>query len=458
MTDSSSPSTPSTPPTPPTGSAPSASGSSATPPCPECGTPPRVSGQSFCDSCGAFLRWDTPATATAAAGDTAPAGDAGPTANAGGARGARGATDSAAARSSAGGSAGTPAAARSERPAPPAPPTTPDTTAATGTADAARREVTPVPPAATDITVPLPTSAPDERAPQRDGAGTPTPPSDTAIRSLLVPVPEASEATAPPEAPGSVLPGRPETARPRVRQTAVAPDPETGLPCPACGALNAPRRHFCRSCANALKDSTAPAAEGPYAGQRPRLHRDRTRWIARAVAAAVVLGLLLGGIFGGPPAARAVQDHFAKRVPVHPTKYSASHSDPKQAPKFAFDGYSNTWWGPGYSGDSAGQWLQGDFGQPTDLLNLLITPGTSPRTAQSAKEARPMDFDLVVEDSAGKKHTSHHRINDGGVQKIDVRVRNAVTARLVLRSAYGASDERQVAIAELEYFGRSAGR
>ncbi|MYZ13611.1 hypothetical protein GT038_09445, partial [Streptomyces sp. SID337] len=32
-----------------------------TKPCPECGTPARQHGQSFCDSCGAFLRWDTPA-------------------------------------------------------------------------------------------------------------------------------------------------------------------------------------------------------------------------------------------------------------------------------------------------------------------------------------------------------------------------------------------------------------
>ncbi|MBM7173283.1 discoidin domain-containing protein, partial [Streptomyces sp. G44] len=280
--------------------------------------------------------------------------------------------------------------------------------------------------------------------------------SDTAIRSLLVPVPEASEPGTPTETPGGVLPGRPEAARPRVRQPAVPVEPESGAPCRACGTPNAVRRHFCRSCTTPLKDSAAPAAEGPYAGQRPRLRRDRTRWIARAVGAAVVVGLVMGGIFGGPPAARAVQDHFAKRVPVHPTGHSASHAAPKQPAKLAFDGYSNTWWGTGYAGDSAGQWIQADFGQPTDLLNLLITPGTSSRTAQAAQQARPMEFDLVVSDSAGKEHTMHRRINDGGVQRIDVRVRDAVNARLILRSAYGAADNRQVAIAELEFFGRSA--
>ncbi|MEU6126967.1 zinc ribbon domain-containing protein [Streptomyces sp. NPDC047123] len=382
--------------------------SATTRPCPECGTPARQHGQSFCDSCGAFLRWDTPA----------------------------------------GGPADTSTFAAPPAAAPDLPGAAPERPAAPPAAA----------PGATDTTVPLPSSGPAEPAAHRTPPPTQPPHSDTAIRSLLVPVPEASDAVAPPETPGSVLPGRPEAARPRVRQAAVAAAPESGPPCPSCGTPNAPRRHFCRSCANLLRDSGAPAAEGPYAGQRPRLNRDRTRWIARAVGIAVVAGLVIGGIFGGPPAARAVQDHFAKRVPVHPTKYSASHAAPKQPAKLAFDGYSNTWWGTGYSGDSAGQWLQADFGQPTDLLNLLITPGTSPRSAQAAEQARPMEFDLVVGDSSGKERTLHRRINDGGVQKLDVRVRNAVSVRLVLRSAYGAAKKRQVAIAELEFLGRSTGQ
>ncbi|MGV9877961.1 NADase-type glycan-binding domain-containing protein [Streptomyces sp. NPDC003006] len=383
--------------------------SSTTPPCPECGTPAQQRGQSFCDSCGAFLRWDTPAGVAPAPTRQA---DADPDA------------------------APAPTPAPAPAPAPASGGT--DTTA-------------PLPATTTGPAEPTSTSS---SGPSSSGPSS----SDTAIRSLLVPVPEASEAVAPPETPGGVLPGRPDAARPRVRRAAVPAEPETGAACRSCGTANALRRHFCRSCAHPLKDSAAPTAEGPYAGQRPRLHRDRTRWITRAVGIAVIAGLVVGGIFGGPPAARAVQDHFAKRVPVHPTGFSASHSAPKQAAKLAFDGYSNTWWGTGYAGDSAGQWLQADFGQPTDLLNLLITPGSSARTAQAAAQARPMEFDLVVSDSAGKEHTLHRRINDGGVQKIDVRVRDAVSARLILRSAYGVAEDRQVAIAELEFFGRSAGQ
>ncbi|MEV5982914.1 zinc ribbon domain-containing protein [Streptomyces sp. NPDC052114] len=415
--------------------------SSATPPCPECGTPTRQHGQSFCDSCGAFMRWDTPAGPThgAEGGSNSAPGTGGPSPAAPGA-------DAAPEPGGAGAGAGAPYGA----PVPPRP-----QAAATPDLPGAAQQG-PVP-GATDTTVPLPSGPPAQPAgadsPARP-ASSPSSSSDTAIRSLLVPVPDA-EPVAPPGAPGSVLPGRPEAARPRVRQAAAPADPEYGVPCPSCGSPNAPRRHFCRSCANPLKDAVAQNAEGPYAGQRPRLHRDRTRWIARAVGIAVVAGLIVGGIFGGPPAARAVQDHFAKRVPVHPTKFSASHAAPKQPAKLAFDGYSNTWWGTGYAGDSAGQWLQADFGQPTDLLNLLITPGTSGRSAQAAEQARPMEFDLVVNDSAGKEHIMKRRINDGGVQKVDVRVRDAVSARLIVRSAYGAGKDRQVAIAELEYFGRS---
>lgn len=169
----------------------------------------------------------------------------------------------------------------------------------------------------------------------------------------------------------------------------------------------------------------------------------------------MIAGVVVGGIIGGPPAAQAVQDHFAKRVPVPAALWKASHSGPGHDVKLAFDGYSNTWWGTGYLGNSNGQYLEAAFGQPTDLLNILITPGASARTPQAADPARPHEFDLIVTDSAGKRHVSHARINDGGVQKIDVAVRNAMTVRLVLHSAYGIGEDKQVAIAALEFFGRS---
>ncbi|MCD2462311.1 carbohydrate-binding protein [Streptomyces sp. MBT42] len=201
--------------------------------------------------------------------------------------------------------------------------------------------------------------------------------------------------------------------------------------------------------------SQLSTAEGPYAGRRPGLTRDRSRWIVRALVAAGVVTVVVGGIVGGPPAVRAVQDHFATRVPVHPVAWAASHSAPRQPAKLAGDGYSNTWWGTGYAGDSAGQYMEARFAEPTDLLSVLITPGSSKNTTQADGQATPRTFDLVVKDSSGETHVSQHRINDGGTQRVDVRVRDALTVQLVLRTAWRADPAKQVAVAELEFFGRS---
>ncbi|WP_336051578.1 NADase-type glycan-binding domain-containing protein [Streptomyces sp. CA2R101] len=447
--------------------------------CPDCGAPAPQADQSFCDSCGAFLRWDRPAqpSPTADRGPTAAAAQPAPPTG-------TGVPESAPGRHAPDRPARSDATPPGAGPTTPGTPTTPPATAAPGTGEGPHPAAAPQQGTGAEPTVPLPPASahdggvgrpqhgpggPDSQG-SRDGQGSPSGPagpaaprpageggiSETGIRALLVPVPDASPIP-PVDAPGSVLPGRPEAARPRVRTPQAAPEPEHGAPCRSCGTLNAPGRHFCRSCATLLDDTAPEAVEGPYAGQRPRLHHNRTRWITRAVVAAVIAAAVVGGIIGGPPAARAVQDHFADRVPVAPATWRASHSGPQHGVKLAFDGYSNTWWGTGYSGNSDGQYLETGFGQPTNLLNIVITPGASGRTPQAADPARPREFDLIVTDSAGKQHISQHRLNDGGAQSISAAVRDAMTVRLVLHTAYGATDEKQVAIAELEFFGRSAG-
>ncbi|GAA2419326.1 zinc ribbon domain-containing protein [Streptomyces mauvecolor] len=425
-------------------------------PCPDCGTPARATGQSFCDSCGAFLRWAAPTTPPTPSGDATPDAPT-PTPSGDAARPASSAASS------------TPAASATPREEPPAAGATPPAStpvppsagpAAANPAEPADPEAshpaTPAPargsnPEAT--TTPIPAVAEDAETTTPLPEARPASATDAA-RALLVPVQEPS-ATQPPGAPGSVLPGRPEAARPRVRTATPAPAPENGTPCPACGTPNHQHRNFCRSCATPLTPRREDNATGPYAGQRPALHRDRKRWIARALIATAVVAVVVGGVIGGPPAARAVQDHFAKRVAVHPTKWAASHEDPNHKADLAGDSYSNTWWGTGYADDAAGTYLEATFGQPTDLLALLITPGTSKRQGQQSEQARPQEFDLVVTDSSGKQHTSHRTLNDGGVQRVDVRVRNAASVRIILRSAFGAAKDKQVAIAEVEFFARS---
>ncbi|MFD3993561.1 NADase-type glycan-binding domain-containing protein [Streptomyces sp. NPDC058583] len=410
-------------------------------PCPDCASPVRAADQSFCDSCGAFLRWDSPAGAASPEGLSA----ASPSART---------TPSASASSESGGTV-------REEPAP-----TP-----ADDAPRAAAEGSPGSPAevtdsrsslgAEEVTAPLPAVAPAPEAPASDPAPVPVPeagpasdgPSDTLVRSLLVPVP--GNRPVEPAVAAPVLPARPEAARPTVR-AAEAPVPvQGGTPCPACSLANTPGRHFCRFCATPMVPEQLSTAEGPYAGRRPGLTRDRSRWIVRALIAAGVVTVVVGGIVGGPPAVRAVQDHFAKRVPVHPVAWAASHSAPRQQAKLAGDGYSNTWWGTGYAGDSAGQYMEARFAEPTDLLSVLITPGSSKNTTQADGQATPRTFDLVVKDSSGETHVSQHRIDDGGTQRVDVRVRDALTVQLVLRTAWRADPTKQVAVAELEFFGRS---
>ncbi|WP_406065674.1 hypothetical protein OG462_39935 [Streptomyces sp. NBC_01077] len=433
-------------------------------PCPDCASPVRAVDQSFCDSCGAFLRWDSPAGAASSG------------------------SGSAGVRPAAGGSAADPAVSEpvgtvreepvttsaedaAQVPAPrtdastssaassPAASSSASASAAADAPDDSGSDVTdsrssvgpeevtaPLPAVAASSEAPAPSPVPEAR-PTSDG------PSDTLVRSLLVPVP--GNRPVEPTVAAPVLPARPEAARPTVR-AAEAPAPvQGGTPCPACSMANTPGRHFCRLCATPMVPEQLSTAEGPYAGRRPGLARDRSRWIVRALIATTVVTVVVGGIFGGPPAVRAIQDHFAKRVPVHPVAWAATHSAAKQDPKLAGDGYSNTWWGTGYSGDSAGQYLEARFAEPTDLLSVLITPGSSKNTTQADGQATPRTFDLVVKDASGETRVSQHRINDGGTQRVDVRVRDALSVQLVLRTAWRADPQKQVAIAELEFFGRS---
>ncbi|MFC9595245.1 zinc ribbon domain-containing protein [Streptomyces sp. NPDC056944] len=411
-------------------------------PCPDCASPVRTADQSFCDSCGAFLRWDTPAGPAPAAERSVP--------EAARAQGPAEAPDTEA--------RGT---------------TAPEPAAATAREDrsvAGAEEVTaplPAVPAASGasgaVPVPEPREEPVEAPAARPAAGGPAAeepssaapgdPSDTVVRSLLVPVPGSRPVE--PAVAAPVLPARPEAARPEVRAAAAPAPVAGGTPCPACSLANTPGRHFCRFCATPMVPERLSTAEGPYAGRRPGLARDRSRVLVRALIAAGVVAVVIGGVFGGPPAVRAVQDHFATRVPVHPVAWVASHAAPRQDPKLAGDGYSNTWWGTGYAGDSAGQYLEARFAEPTDLLSLLITPGSAKNTTQADGQATPQTFDLVVKDAGGELHVSHHRINDGGTQRVDLRVRDALSVQLVLRTAWRADPRKQVAVAELEFFGRS---
>ncbi len=49
----------------------------------------------------------------------------------------------------------------------------------------------------------------------------------------------------------------------------------------------------------------------------------------------------------------------------------------------------------------------------------------------------------------------HYALADGGVQVVDAHMDDVVQVDMIVRSAYGTGENKQVAIAEVEMFGRS---
>ncbi|MFI6124681.1 NADase-type glycan-binding domain-containing protein [Streptomyces sp. NPDC051064] len=432
--------------------------------CAECGTRAEP-GQSFCDACGAVLSWSPgPRTGNAAqaAGSTPPAGsaspgngpDATPPAGVGVHTGA-----AATAPGEAGPSAATPDASRLPRHhrdvqepgrANAAGGATDGWAAASPGASDGRH------PGETDPTVPLPASG--ESAADR-------------ARSLLVPVaePEPSHSSPPPAA-APVLPGRPDTDRPQVRVPGPQQDTGNGPPCSWCATPNRPDRHYCVRCAMPLaaNDERAPAPlpwwrrlagsrrnENPWAGDRPRIRRAFDR-IGTWITAAVVVTLAVLGVVYLPDGIQATKDHFAKRAMVAPDELAASRSWTGHKPQLAFDKVNNTWWGPGVTQSGEGEWIEARFDQPTRLLDVIITPGVSIRADDLNKSALPQRIKATITTKDGKTATRQLTLDQGtGGQRRAFRVGEAVKVRFTVESAHAASSDKQVAIAEIEFFGPS---
>ncbi|MFC9829354.1 zinc ribbon domain-containing protein [Streptomyces albogriseolus] len=467
--------------------------------CAECGTPAEP-GQSFCDSCGAVLGWADGGRAgrsertrtepvhaeparTAASGVSGSAGGSGSAGVSGsaGSAGASGADGPARASGSDGasggaGAAGATGAAIGDGVAAPggavgaapgdAVPAVDDRarTSAAGRRDD-RDQVT----APEDDTEPLP-SVPSAAAEPPRAQGDADSDASERARSLLVPVAD-SEPREGPEDPAvaPVLPGRTAARRPQVRAVGPQADAEGGVPCPWCSTPNRPERHFCARCAMSMtRGEDAPgrlpwwrrmfadrSAESAWAGERPRLRRGFGR-VWNWVVGAVVIGLVVALVMNLGAMIQATRDHFAKRAPVGPSAVKASRSYTGHGAGLAFDKLNNTWWGPGISQAAEGEWLEVTFDQPTRLLDLVITPGTSTRADQLSESALPRRIDAQITLADGEKITRTLTLDQSaGGQRRPFRVGEVTTVRFVLRSAYNAGPKKQVAIAEIEFFGRS---
>ncbi|NEC92476.1 zinc ribbon domain-containing protein, partial [Streptomyces sp. SID12501] len=259
--------------------------------------------------------------------------------------------------------------------------------------------------------------------------------------------------------------------RPQVRTPGREPGAEGGPPCPWCATPNRPDRHFCGRCAMSLAGHGPESpghrpwwrrllgnrnGETPWAGERPRLRRGFGR-VLNWVVGALVLSLLITAVVYTDTAVGAVRDHFAKRAAVDPDKISASRSYPGHKPELLFDKLSNTWWGPGITQSAEGEWVEARFAEPTRLLDVIITPGVSTQASQLSQSALPRRIDARVTTADGKTTTRTLTLDRGpGGQRRAFRVGDVTSVRLILRSAYGAASDKQVAIAEIEFFGRSS--
>ncbi|MFI2351767.1 NADase-type glycan-binding domain-containing protein [Streptomyces sp. NPDC019443] len=344
-----------------------------------------------------------------------------------------------------------------------------DDTARTGPPSVTRPDSAPAV-SSTEETLPI-DPVPAAVAPASAGPG-PGSSADERARALLVPVADPNQPVTPAPSVAPVLPGRPAAARPRVQAPTVEPDEEGGPPCPWCATGNRPGRHFCRRCAMSLAAGPDdPAATRlpwwrrmmnfrnrptPWAGDRPRLRRSLGRIVTWAVWGLVV-ALVVTGAFYIDNAYQATRDHFAKRAPVAPDSVKASRSFSGHGPELAFDKINNTWWGPGVSQAGAGEWIEARFQRPTRLLDILVTPGISTRAADLSKSAFPHRVQVVVTAADGRTTTRELTLDQGtGSQRRRFRTGEVSAVRFILRSAHGAAADKQVSIAEIEFFGRSS--
>ncbi|MDF9817110.1 hypothetical protein M2266_006423 [Streptomyces sp. SPB162] len=396
--------------------------------CAECGTRP-TPGQSFCDGCGAVLGW-TPDREERGAGTP-------------------GASDA---------DEGTSADARTDD-------ADGDAAPAAGSTDPVRG---PLPGTAGADS---PTVAPEEAnatLPMNPASATPGPDASARARALLVPVADQRAAAPAPEV-VPVLPGVPAAARPRVQAPSAEPADDTGPPCPWCEVGNRPDRHFCRRCGMSLAERPGvPAARrpwwrrmwdfghgpAPWAGERPRLRRGIGRiftWVVYGLA----LGLVIYAALNVGTAWNAARDHFAKRVQVTPDSTTASRTFAGHPPKMLFDKINNSWWGPGVSQSADGEWIEARFQEPTRLLDILVTSGISTKASDLTEAALPHRMDAVITTADGKKTTRPISLDQvSGPQQRKFRAQNVVSVRFVIRSAFNAGVDKQVSIAEIEFFTR----
>uniref|UniRef100_UPI00374E02D4 NADase-type glycan-binding domain-containing protein n=1 Tax=Streptomyces litchfieldiae TaxID=3075543 RepID=UPI00374E02D4 len=143
---------------------------------------------------------------------------------------------------------------------------------------------------------------------------------------------------------------------------------------------------------------------------------------------------------------------------MEPDGFQALNSFQDHPADLAFDKLNDTWWGPGISGTGEGEWIEAGFAEPTRLLDVIITPGVSTRAAQLRESALPHRIEARITTEDGRTTTRELTLDQGlGPQRRAFRADGVTSVRFTIVSAYGTAQDKQVAIAEIEFFGPSSG-
>jgi hypothetical protein len=283
----------------------------------------------------------------------------------------------------------------------------------------------------------------------------------------------AAKGGAGPQQPAAVRPGAPQP-RPLPKQApADEPPPAPGdLICGSCGAGNTPSRKFCRRCGTSLAEAKVQPQrsrwsrfwrpdpkQGPVAGTRPK--QRRRRFPVRPFAALAIIGTLITlSIVFRPQlddARVTVMDRLQGNDKVNPVKITASSSAKGHGPQHVRDGATNLYWAPKKPGDGTGEWLNMTFSEPYRLTHIVITPGASKDDEKAwLKQDRPENVVVRVTTTGGQVQLFPIKLKDkAGLQDAKIGVDDVEAVRLTITSTYDPSPKTRVAIAEVEFRGKS---
>ncbi|KUN17750.1 hypothetical protein AQJ23_40625 [Streptomyces antibioticus] len=94
--------------------------------------------------------------------------------------------------------------------------------------------------------------------------------------------------------------------------------------------------------------------------------------------------------------------------------------------------------------------------RPARLLDIIVTPGVSTHADQLSESALPRRVEAVITTADGKKESRFLPLDQAaGGQRRAFRAGEVTAVRLIVRSSYAASAGKQVAIAEIGFFGPS---